>query len=101
MQRLAFILKAAVDEKKVTNVTTRSPLNLIADKIKAQLQTQMKKFDVLEGLTQYKLFLLENLLLEQNFQIPLNSVNSTESQIAKLFLGLSNQMTAKFDEVNQ
>lgn len=44
--------------------------------------------------------MLENLLLEQNFQIPLNQVNSTESQMAKLFLGLNNQMTARFNEID-
>jgi uncharacterized protein YdcH (DUF465 family) len=44
--------------------------------------------------------LLDNLLLEQNFQIPLNQVNSTESQMAKLFLGLNNQMTARFNEID-
>ena len=101
IQRLALILRAAKDEKKSNNLPDNSPLNLIANKIKEQLETQLKKFDVLEGLAQYKLFLLENLLLEQNFQIPLNQVNSTESQIAKLFLGLSNQMNAKFDEINE
>lgn len=39
-------------------------------------------------------------MLEQNFQIPLNQVNSTESQMAKLFLGLNNQMTARFNQMD-
>ena len=67
IQRLALILKAAIDEKRETLRQNKSPLNLLADKIKEQLQTELKKFDILEGVAQYKLFLLENLLLEQNF----------------------------------
>jgi len=50
IQRLALILRAAKDEKKSNNLPENSPLNLIANKIKEQLETQLKKFDVLEGI---------------------------------------------------
>ena len=83
-----------------------SPLGVLslADKIKKQVETKLKvglyELELLEQLPIKKLEILENLVQEQEFKIPLNSLNSNERALnifAEKQEFMIEQLTQKID----
>ena len=66
-------MNLAVQEKKNLSMADKMRISVLK-KIKATTQD----FQLMKSLKQKKLEVLENILLEQNFRTPLNSINSNE-----------------------
>ena len=92
--------------KKPSLVSPNDNLSL-ADKIKKQvadkLKTGLYELELLEQLPIKKLEILENLVQEQEFKIPLNSLNSNERALnifAEKQEFMIEQLTQKIDAQN-